>query len=264
MHTRSLCYARWDRCALMIILPLLSVIGVSLLSLLGILFLLIDEKLIRSSLLYFVSFSTGALFGDVFIHILPDLAEDHERFPQAMLVILLGIVFSFVIEKVVHWRHCHTLPGEDHEHYHPVGIISVIGEGMHNFIDGIVIAAGFLASTPIGIATTLAVVFHEIPHEIGNFAILLHSGFGRKRALLLNLLSASTAVLGTILVLLTNRSFAGLTSFILPFAAGNLLYIAGSDLIPELHKHTRVHQGILQLIAMLAGMGLMYGMLFLE
>lgn len=248
-----------------IVLPaLLSVLGVSLLSLIGVLFFLIDETFIRKILTYIVSFSTGALLGDVFIHILPKLAEEGDSFPQAMLVVLLGILFSFSIEKIIYWRHCHALPGDHHEHHHPAGVMSLVGESLHNFMDGIVIAASFLAGIPIGVSTTLAVAFHEIPQEIGDFAVLLGSGFSRKRALLFNLLSASTAILGAILVLFTDRSLAPFTAHLLPFAGGNLLYIAGSDLIPELHKHTRAHQGVLQLIAMILGMGVMYGVLFLE
>ncbi|MBI5155743.1 ZIP family metal transporter [Candidatus Peregrinibacteria bacterium] len=241
-----------------------SVIGVSLLSLLGILFFLVDERFIRSILLYVVSFSTGALLGDVFIHILPDMAEDADFFSTGLLIVLLGILFSFTVEKFVHWRHCHMLPEEDHGHHHAVGIMSLTGESLHNFIDGLVIAAGFLTSIPIGIATTLAVVFHEIPHEIGNFAVLLHSGFPKKKALLLNLLSASTGILGAALVLWLSRSLGSLTLYLLPFAAGNLLYIAGSDLIPELHKHTKIHQGFWQLIAMIVGMGFMYLIIIFE
>jgi zinc and cadmium transporter len=135
---------------------------------------------------------------------------------------------------------------------------------MHNFIDGIVIAAAFLTAMPVGIATTIAVVFHEIPHEVGNFAILLHSGYSKKQALAYNVLSASTSLVGAAVVLALNTSLASFTEFLLPFAAGNLLYIAGSDLIPELHKQTGIRQSILQLIAMIFGMAAMYGILFLE
>ncbi len=249
---------------MVILYSLISVIGVSALSLLGILFFLFEERFIRKILLYVVSFSTGALLGDVFIHILPDMAEDADFFSRGMLVILLGILFCFAMEKLVLWRHCHALPGEDEEHHHPMGIMSFVGESLHNLIDGMVIAASFLASPSIGIATTLAVIFHEIPHEIGNFAILLHSGYGKRKALLLNMLSASAAILGAVLVLLSSTSLSSFTVYMLPFAAGNLLYIAGSDLIPELHKHTRPHQGWLQLIAIICGMGFMYLVLFLE
>ncbi len=246
-----------------VLLSLLSVVGVSLLSLLGIVFFIFDTRLVKKALLYVVSFSTGALLGDVFIHILPDLAENTETFGQAMLTVLGGILFSFLMEKVIYWRHCHVI-GDGHEHCHPVGMLSLIGEGIHNFIDGTVIAAAYLASPSVGIATTLAVVFHEIPQEIGDIAILLHSGYTRKKALLLNLISALTAVLGAGLVLALDTSIVGVGEMFLPFAAGNLLYIAGSDLIPELHKHTRIREGVLQSIGMILGMATMYLLLFLE
>ncbi len=247
---------------------IVSVVSVSLLSLLGILFFLIDQRFIRKILLYVVSFSTGALLGDVFLHIVPDLAEEKGLTTQVMMLILGGILFSFGIEKIIHWRHCHVLPEEGHpghdHHHHSAGIMSALGESVHNFIDGVVIGAAYLVSVPLGLATTLAIVFHEIPHEIGNFAVLLHSGFPRRRALHLNMLSASTAILGTVCVLAASTSLVSISDLLLPFAAGNLLYIAGSDLIPELHKETGFRQGIIQLIAMIAGMGCMYAILFLE
>ncbi len=242
-----------------------SVILVSLLSLLGIAFFLFKESFVKKSLLLFVSFSTGGLLGDVFIHIMPDLAKNTATFGRSLYVILVGIVFSFVIEKIIHWRHCHALPSEEcADHHHTVGFMSAMGESVHNFIDGIVIASSYLASFPIGISTTLAVVFHEIPHEIGNFAVLLHSGFGRKKSLLLNLLSASTSILGALFVLLMSRALLSFTDSLLPFAAGNLLYIAGSDLIPELHKETAWRKSVGQLIALIAGMAVMSLLLLLE
>lgn len=243
-----------------------SVILVSLLSLLGVLFFLIDERMIKKWLLLFVSFSTGGLLGDVFIHILPDLAENTDTFGQSLYIMLGGIVFSFVMEKIIHWRHCHALPSEhhDHDHHHTVGIMSSAGESVHNFIDGIVIAAAYLASIPIGISTTLAVMFHEIPHEIGNFAVLLHSGFSRKKAIMINMLSAATSILGAVGVLLLSGSMGSVAENMLPFAAGNLLYIAGSDLIPELHKETGWKQSLGQLAALICGMGVMFLILLSE
>jgi zinc and cadmium transporter len=249
------------------VLAIVSVVGVSLLSLLGIVFFLVEERFVERVLLYFVSFSTGALLGDVFLHMVPDMADDAIFLPKAMIVVLGGILFSFIIEKIVHWRHCHVLEhnhDHDHEHHHPAGILSLVGETIHNFIDGVVIAASFVASPAVGLATTLAVVFHEIPHEIGNYAILLHSGYGKERALLFNFLAACSSIVGAIAVLLVSSSLENVTVYMLPFAAGNLLYIAGSDLIPELHKHTKISQGILQLLCMLIGMVMMYGILFLE
>ncbi|HRH94178.1 MAG TPA: ZIP family metal transporter [Candidatus Peribacteria bacterium] len=255
------------------ILAILSVVGVSLLSLLGVAFFFVEEKLMKRVLLYIVSFSTGALLGDVFIHILPEMAEsDPASFPKGMLIILAGMLFSFIIEKFVHWRHCHVLPdveccggGHKHEsHHHPVGMLSAIGESMHNFIDGIVIAAAFLASVPVGVSTALAVMIHEIPHEIGNVAVLLHSGYGKRKAVLLNMLSASASIVGALGVIAASGAFSHAATYILPFAAGNLLYIAGSDLIPELHKETRLKQGVLQLLCIAGGILMMYLLLALE
>ncbi len=145
-----------------------------------------------------------------------------------------------------------------------MGIINLVGESMHNFIDGLVIAAGFLAGIPIGISTALAVALHEIPHEVGNVAVLLHSGYSKKNALLFNALSASSSLIGAAIVLLFSSSSAAIGPMMLPFAAGNLLYIAGSDLIPELHKETELRKTLGQLVCIVLGMVLMYGVTFIE
>jgi zinc and cadmium transporter len=242
-----------------------ATVGVSLLSLVGVIFFVINASLIKRVMFYLISFSTGAILGDVFMHMLPEMAGAGNDFAQSMLVVLIGILFSFAMEKIIHWRHCHVLEDHDHDgHHHPVGIISLFGEAIHNFIDGVVIAASFIASPAIGFSTTLAVVFHEIPQEIGDFAVLLHSGFSRGRALFFNLLSALTAVLGAVITLLLTSATQHLTTYMLPFAAGNLLYIAAADLIPELHKETGLKQGVWQIIAMIVGMASMYAILLLE
>ncbi len=242
-----------------------ATVGVSLLSLLGVMFFVVNASMIKRVMFYLISFSTGAILGDVFIHILPELSEDSSNFGGAMLVVLLGLLFSFGIEKIIHWRHCHVLEDDGHDaHHHPVGIISLLGEAIHNFIDGIVIASSFIASPAIGFSTTLAVVFHEIPQEIGDFAVLLHSGYSRGKALFFNLLSALTAVLGAVMTLFLTSQVTSLTEYMLPFAAGNLIYIAAADLIPELHKETGLKQGTLQTIAMVIGMASMYGLLMFE
>ncbi len=254
------------------VLAILSVIGVTLLSLLGVVLFFFDERAMKVMLLYFVSFSTGAMLGDVFINILPEMAEQPETFGRGTIIVLVGILFAFAVEKLIHWRHCHVLPGHNccgghtahHHHHHSVGIMSTIGETFHNFIDGIIIAASFLSSIPLGISTTLAVVFHEIPHEIGNVAVLLHSGFSKRKAILYNVLAATPGLLGALLVLAVGSSFGDTITYMLPFAAGNLLYIAGSDLIPELHKETGLGRGVLQLLAIALGMALMYALLGLE
>jgi len=145
-----------------------------------------------------------------------------------------------------------------------MGLVNLFGESIHNFIDGLAIAASFLASVPIGISTTLAVMLHEIPHEVGNVAVLLHSGYGKKKALLFNCLSATAAIIGAVVVIVSSVSSDVLSGAMLPFAAGNLLYIAGSDLIPELHKQSRIRETIGQFLCIIIGILLMYGVKQME
>src|SRR3989338_4747764 len=183
-----------------------------------------------------VSFSAGALFGDVFFHLLPEVVETNGFTLQIALFLLLGILLSFLLEKVINWRHCHIHP-KSKDHIHPFAIMNLFGDAVHNFIDGLIIGASYLVSFPIGFATTLAVIFHEIPQEIGDFGILIHGGLSAKKALMLNLLSALTACLGAGIVLLLGSASQDYTIYLLPVTAGGFLYIAGSDLIPELHEH---------------------------
>lgn len=210
---------------------LVSVIIVSLISLIG--FLAVKESFMHKFLLYFVSFSAGALFADAFVHLLPEVVEQYGFTLEISLFVLVGLMFSFIVETFIHWRHCHLTPSK--EHVHSFAYMNLVGDFVHNIIDGLVIGASYLLSIPVGIATTLAVVFHEIPQELGDFAILIHGGFTKKRALLLNFLTALSAVLGVLIVFLVGN-VEGMLKFLIPFAAGGFIYIAGSDLIPELHK----------------------------
>lgn len=238
----------------------LSVLVVSLISLVGIATLSLKLDRLRKLLLFMVSFAAGALLGDVFLHLLPELAE--EGFSTSLsFMILGGIGFSFVIEKFIHWRHCH-IPAS-HEHTHPVAIMNLIGDGVHNFIDGLVIGASYLVSVPAGMATTLAVLLHEIPQEIGDFGVLVHAGFSRTRALFMNFLLALTSVLGVVVVFFIS-SVEGILPFLIAFAAGNFIYIAGSDLIPELQKETALKSSFYQLVALALGVAAMACLLLLE
>jgi zinc and cadmium transporter len=241
---------------------LVSVIVVSAVSLVGISLFLLKGNTLERFLIPLISISTGALLGDVFIHIIPEMAEEAEIFSSTLLIILVGIIVSFMIEKTVHWRHCHVLPSE--QHYHPMGILNLIGDGIHNFVDGALIAGSFLVSIPVGIATTVAVALHEIPQEIGDCAILLYSGYEKRKVLFFNFLSACTAIIGAMVILIFSTSLPMIGTYALPFAAGNFLYIAGADLIPELHKETRLPHAFLQLLCMVGGILLMYALTFLE
>lgn len=240
---------------------LASVFIVSLISLVGVFTLSVGRKRLYEILIYFVSLSAGTLIGDAFIHLIPDSYQDSQSPIKVSLLIIAGIIMFFIIEKFLHWRHCHEEPCEDHPH--PFSYVILFGDAVHNFVDGMIIAASFLSSIPIGIATATAVIFHEIPHEVGNFASLLYGGFTKNKALLYNFLSALFSVLGAALVLLINIE-ANLTGFLIPFAAGGFIYIAGTDLIPELHKHNEAKKGIIQVATFLLGIGLMLAMLIFE
>ncbi|MFZ2192719.1 MAG: ZIP family metal transporter [Candidatus Moraniibacteriota bacterium] len=239
-----------------------SVFVVSLISLVGVFSLSFDQKKLYKVLIYLVSFSAGTLMGDAFIHLIPEAFESSDNASMISFSILSGIVVFFLIEKIVHWRHCHEEPCEKHPH--PFSYVILVGDSIHNFIDGMIIATSFLVSIPLGIATTTAVIFHEIPQEIGDFASLVYAGFSRSKALLFNFLTALTAVFGAVVILALNLNVENLTSFLVPFAAGGFIYIAGTDLIPELHKHRSFKSGFWQTIAFVLGMGLMAGLLFLE
>ena len=242
---------------------LLSVFIVSLISFSGALTLSIKKEKLKNFLIYFVSFSTGALLGDVFIHLLPEVIEEYNQSVSIIFIyVLVGILTSFILEKIICWRHCHLPITKNH--IHNFAWMNLWGDFFHNFIDGLTIAASYLLNIQAGIATTLAVIFHEIPQEIGDLGVLLHGGFKIKKALFINFLTALSAVFGTIVGLFLNNKIEHLTLFLVPFAAGNFIYIASSDLIPELHKETKIKKGLIQIITFILGVGVMYGLLLLD
>ncbi len=203
-----------------------------------------------------VSFAAGALLGDVFIHLLPELVEESHFTLSTSLYILLGILLFFVLEKILHWRHCHHTATKSHTH--PLGTMNLVGDAVHNFIDGALIAGSYMLSIPVGIATTIAVIMHEIPQEMGDFGVLLHSGMKVKKALLFNFLTALSAVLGALMILGLGINNEGLIEVIIPITIGGFLYIANADLIPELHKDVKIKNSIIQLISFLVGIGIMF------
>jgi zinc and cadmium transporter len=245
------------------IYTLASVFIISLISLIGIFTLSIKIKRLNEALLYMVSFSAGALFGDAFIHLLPETVEEYGFGIKTSLFVILGITFSFVVEKFIHWHHCHDLECKEHSHQ-PFVYMNLFGDGVHNFIDGLIIGASYLVSIPVGIATTVAVVLHEIPQEIGDFGVLVHGGFSKAKALFYNFLIGLTSVLGAVIALFVGIYTENLTMFLIPFAAGGFIYIAGSDLIPELHKEVAVKKSFFQLVTFILGIAVMSLLLFVE
>jgi zinc and cadmium transporter len=237
-----------------------SVILVSAVSLVGIATLVLQPKLLERILFALVSFAAGAMLGVSFLDLLPEAVE---RAPNGVFpAVLAGIVIFFALETFLYWYHCHSGRCERHAHVRhtvmPLTYLNLIGDGIHNFIDGIIIATSYLVSVPLGIVTTLAVIFHEIPQEIGDFGILVYGGFSRMRALVYNFLSAVTAILGAVLTYFFSSAFEHFTEWMVPFAAGGFIYIAAVDLLPELHQTQRFKKSLMQLIFFLLGIGVMW------
>lgn len=228
-----------------------SVVLVSLVSLIGVFSLSIKEEVLKKYINFFISLAIGALLGDAFLHIIPEAFNSSLGESLTSLLIIGGILIFFIIEKFIHWHH----HGEDknEDHIHPVGKLVIFTDGFHNMVDGIMIGASFLVSIPVGIATTIAIILHEIPQEIGDFAVLIHSGYTKKRALLFNFLSALASIVGVIIVFIFGSVVENSVIWFIPIAAGGFIYIAVADLIPELHKTTKVRHSIAQLIIILIG-----------
>jgi len=243
------------------IYSLASVLAVSLIAIIGIFALAIKAEKLRKILIYLISFSAGALFGDAFIHLIPEISERGLLFSYS-IYILIGIIIFFILEKFIHWRHCH-IPQSKH-HVHPFAYMNLIGDSLHNFIDGLVIAASYLISIPVGLATTLAVILHEIPQEIGDFGVLLYAGFSKLKAIALNFLTALTAVLGALVGLVLGNYIENIEIPIICLAIGGFIYIAGSDLIPELHKESGFKVSFWQIFSFILGVLIMMALLVLE
>lgn len=245
------------------IAALLSVTIVSAISLIGLISLSLGKRTVNSLLIFLVSFAVGALFGDAFIHLIP---ESLEKIPGRMLapaLILGGVIFFFVLEKFLRWRHCHVPEEEGHVHIHPVATMNIFGDAVHNFIDGIIIAASYSVDMQIGLATTLAVVLHEIPQEMGDFGVLVHSGMPVKKALTYNFLCSLCAIIGAAIVVAAGPSLTEIETYALPFTAGGFIYIAGSDLIPELQHELAPRKSLTQLLSIVLGIGVMALLLLL-
>lgn len=243
------------------IYSLASVLIVSLVSFIGVLGLSIKEKQLRKYVFIFVSLAVGALLGDAFIHIIPEAVEEIGSIQTVSLLVIAGVFAFFILEKFLHWHH-HELDEENH--VHPVGKLILFSDGVHNFMDGIIIAASYMVSVEVGIATTIAVVLHEIPQEIGDFGVLIHAGYSKARALFLNFISALTSIAGAVLVFILGGFAEPIVTWVLPIAAGGFIYIAIADLIPELHKEKNKLYSVIQVLVAIVGVLLMLSLLFLE
>lgn len=265
ISTFSFKYAKIEKqnsMAIIYIYTLVSVAIVSLVSLVGVFTLSLKEEILRKYVFVFISIAVGALLGDAFIHLIPEAFENSSSSTLVSILIIVGILLFFIVEKLLHWHH----HGEDKDDcdIHPVGKLILMSDGFHNFLDGIIIAASFMVSIPIGIATTIAVILHEIPQEIGDFAVLLHSGYTKKQALWLNFLSAVMAVFGAVVFFLLGSMAESVSSWLVPIAAGGFIYIAVADLIPELHKTKEFKRSTIQVAVVIVGVLIMSVLTFLE
>jgi zinc and cadmium transporter len=247
------------------IYALFSVILVSLVSFVGLLTLSIKADVLKRYVFVLISLAVGTLLGDVFIHLIPEAFQELENTNNVSVAIIAGILIFFILEKFLHWHH-HAIDEEREGHeetIHNSGKMILFSDGLHNFIDGLIIGSSYLINIEVGIATTIAVILHEIPQEIGDFSILLHAGYKKSRALFLNFLSASVSILGAIFSFVLGSMSDFFIIWLLPLAAGGFIYVAMSDLIPELHKKNTASQSLLQLGAIFMGVLLMFLLLFL-
>lgn len=231
-----------------------ATVVVSLVSLVGLAGLALKTKVLDKILFLLVGLSAGALLGDAFLHLIPESAEGASG-ELIFIFVLVGFSVFFLIERVLSWHHCHKNGKCD---VHSFRQMNLIGDGVHNFIDGLVIASSFAAGKEIGLATTLAVLVHEIPQEIGDFGVLVYGGYSKAKALLLNFMYALIAVLGAIIGVVVVEAVGQLNYFLLPFAAGGFIYVGASDLIPELHREPKLNKSILAFAFFLIGIAAMY------
>jgi zinc and cadmium transporter len=222
---------------------ILATVVVSLISLIGIFFIGIKSERFDSFIKYLVSFAVGGAF----LHLLPEAMEYGN--PSIFIYVLSGIMIFFLIEKLLHWRHCY----KGQRDAHMFTYLNLIGDGVHNFVDGMIIAASFVADVRLGFVTTIAVAAHEIPQEIGDFGIFAYGGFSKVKAFAYNLLSAITVVAGTVLAFFSFEHVTWLKVFLIPFTAGGFIYIALVDMIPELHKKWRGGKIAAQLASIFIG-----------
>jgi len=211
-----------------------------------------------------VSFAIGALLGAVFLEILPHAIGAAASLEAIFATVLGGILGFFVLEKLVLWRHCHVEDCEAHDQHTESndhgrsGLMIIIGDAFHNFVDGILIAAAFLQSTELGVVTAAAIIAHEIPQEIGDFVILLHSGYSKAAALALNLASSLAMLVGALLAYLTLQSAEQWIATVLALAAASMIYVAVADLIPGLHRRPELRATAQQVTLIALGVGLIW------
>ncbi|MCM8797528.1 MAG: ZIP family metal transporter [Candidatus Omnitrophica bacterium] len=236
-----------------LLLILISTFIISLISLVGVFTLFMKNKDIQGLLFPLIGFSAGALIGSSFLHILPEALLKTNNTAALFYIVISGIVLFFLMEKYFYWRHCH----EGVCKVHVFTYLNLVGDALHNFIDGMAIAASFLISVKIGFVTTCAIILHEIPQELGDFGVLIYGGITKKKALFYNFISALASLLGALTGYIVADASSYFSVFVLPLTAGGFIYIAASDLIPEIHKESNRKRSNLAFAAFLIGIAFM-------
>lgn len=237
---------------------LLTTFLISLISFIGALILFLKEELLDRILLILAAFAAGALMGGAFLHLIPEAIAKVGADENSVLILFLYLIFGFcifyILEQFIRWHHHHATK---HPEIKPFSYLILISDGVHNFIDGLIIAASFVVALPLGIITAIAIALHEIPQEIGDFGILVYGGFKRDKALVLNFLSAITIVFGGVVGFLLSQKIGASIIFLLPFAAGNFIYIACSDIIPEIRQKVNIRKSAIHFLVFLIGISIM-------
>lgn len=238
---------------------LLSVLSVSLVSLIGITTVTLKVENLRRYMPYLICLAAGAMFGNAFLHLIPEAFERQSGILTPVLI-LAGIFSFFTVEKILHCRHECATPGHG---VHPIGYMSLFADGMENMVDGAIIATAYLIDFHTGLAATVAVLLHEIPTELGDFGVLVHSGFSRKKALLLNFVTGLAAIVGAIFALTVGSMTSSFTGYMTPVAAGAFVYIAAAGLMPRIINERKCDAHG-QLVWMLIGVGIMLALTLVE
>ena len=237
---------------------IVTTFSISLIAFVGTLVLFLKESFLNRIILIFVAFSAGSLIGSAFLHLIPEAILSTRINETSLLTtftyLIIGFCVFFILEQVIRWHHHHST---SHPQIMPFSILILLGDGIHNFIDGLIIAASFLVNFPIGISTAVAVAIHEIPQEIGDYGVLVYGGIQKVKALFLNFISAISVLFGGIVGYLLHTMIGESIVLFLPFAAGNFIYIASTDLIPEIRYKESLKRSFFRFIVFMAGLGVM-------
>jgi len=226
----------------------------SAIALVGSVTLLLSEATLNRIIMPLVAFAAGSLLGGAFFHMLPAALEKAPADPAVFLWALVGFAVFFALEQFLHWHHCHRASSDCKE---PLTYLILLGDGLHNFLGGLGVAGVFLIDVRLGFAAWLAAVAHEVPQELGDFGVLIHGGWDKRKALVLNLASGLTFLLGGMIAYIASGWIE--VEFLVPFAAGNFIYIGASDLVPEVNKHRDARANVLHFVSFIAGIALLWG-----